>query len=54
MILTDSDGVSHTIPRNGYIPRVDIHDPLADHRKLMRVYTDKEIHDITAYLVTVK
>jgi mono/diheme cytochrome c family protein len=54
VILTDSDGVSHTIPRNGDIPKVEIHDPLAAHRQLMRVYTDKEIHDISAYLVTVK
>jgi len=54
VILTDADGVAHTISRNGDIPKVEIHDPLADHRHLMRVYTDKEIHDITAYLVTVK
>lgn len=54
VILTDADGVSHTIPRDGDVPKVEIHDPLAAHRQLMRVYTDKEIHDITAYLVTVK
>jgi cytochrome c oxidase cbb3-type subunit III len=54
VILTDADGVSHTIPRQGDVPKVEIHDPLAAHRQLMRVYTDKEIHDITAYLVTVK
>jgi mono/diheme cytochrome c family protein len=54
VILTDADGVAHTISRNGDVPKVEIHDPLAAHRQLMRVYTDKEIHDITAYLVTVK
>lgn len=54
VILTDSDGVAHTISRNGDVPKVEVHDPLGDHRQLMRVYTDKEIHDITAYLVTVK
>jgi hypothetical protein len=54
VILTDSDGVSHTIPRNGDIPKVEIHDPLAAHRQLMRVITDKEMHDITAYLVNAK
>jgi cytochrome c oxidase cbb3-type subunit 3 len=54
VILTDADGVTHTVSRNGNVPKVDITDPLADHRQLMRVYTDKEIHDITAYLVTVK
>jgi len=54
VILADADGVSHTIARNGDVPKVEVHDPLAAHRQLMRVYTDKEIHDITAYLVTVK
>lgn len=54
VILTDADGVSHTISRNGDIPKVEVHDPLAAHRKLMAVYSDKEMHDITAYLVTVK
>ena len=54
VILTDADGVSHTIARNGNVPKVEVHDPLAAHRQLMRVYTDKEIHDITAYLVSVK
>ena len=29
-------------------------DPLAGHRQLLRVYTDKDIHDVTAYLVTLK
>ena len=54
VILTDADGVTHTVARQGDVPKVEIHDPLAAHRQLMRVYTDKEMHDITAYLVTVK
>ena len=54
VILTDDDGTAHTFSRNGEVPKVEVHDPLAAHRQLMRAYTDKEIHDITAYLVTVK
>jgi cytochrome c oxidase cbb3-type subunit 3 len=33
---------------------VEVHDPLAPHKELLRTYTDKNIHDVTAYLVTVK
>ena len=31
-----------------------IHDPLQVHRDLLPQYTDKEIHNVTAYLVTLK
>jgi cytochrome c oxidase cbb3-type subunit III len=34
--------------------KVELHDPLAPHRELLRTYTDKNIHDVTAYLVTIK
>jgi cytochrome c oxidase cbb3-type subunit 3 len=52
--LTDSDGYERTLSRNGDEPKVVIHDPLEPHRQLLAKYTDKEIHDITAYLVTIK
>jgi len=52
--VVEADGTTRTIARNGDTPRVDIHDPLAPHKALLRVYTDKDIHDVTAYLVTLK
>ncbi|MGC2661832.1 MAG: c-type cytochrome [Bryobacteraceae bacterium] len=52
--LTDSDGYEQTINRNGDEAKVVIHDPLEPHRHLLAEYTDKEIHDITAYLETIK
>lgn len=52
--LIDSDGAEHTFTREGSVPKVDIHDPLKPHEELLGTYTDKEIHDLTAYLVTVK
>jgi cytochrome c oxidase cbb3-type subunit III len=52
--LVDADGISHTIRRDGDTPKVDIHDPLEPHKKLLGTYTDKDIHDLTAYLVTLK
>ena len=38
----------------GDVPKVEIVDPVKPHRDLLPRYTDKEIHDITAYLVSVK
>jgi small nuclear ribonucleoprotein (snRNP)-like protein len=52
--LIDSEGYEHTFSRNGDEPKVVIHDPLEPHRQLLSKYTDKEIHDITAYLETIK
>jgi cytochrome c oxidase cbb3-type subunit 3 len=36
------------------VPRVDVRDPLAGHRDLLRQYTNKDMHDVTAYLNTLK
>ena len=52
--LTLADGSTRTFVRNGDIPTVDIHDPLQPHRDLVPTYTDRDIHDVTAYLVTLK
>jgi cytochrome c oxidase cbb3-type subunit 3 len=54
VVLTPADGVQRSFRRTGDVPRVEIRDPLEGHRKLLSVYTDKDIHDVTAYLVTVK
>jgi len=52
--LTPADGVQRSFRRVGDVPKGEIHDPLEGHKKLLTVYTDKDIHDVTAYLVTVK
>jgi cytochrome c oxidase cbb3-type subunit 3 len=49
-----TDGTLRTFRRNGGIPRVEINDPMKGHRDLLTVYTDKSMHDVTAYLVTLK
>ena len=43
-----------TFRRDGDVPKVEVHDPMQAHRDLLAVYTDKDIHDVTAYLVTLK
>ena len=49
-----ADGTSRTFRREGDVPKVDVHDPMKTHRDLLAVYTDKDMHDVTAYLVTLK
>lgn len=52
--LTDAAGKLQSFPRRGDQPRVEIHEPMQPHLDLLPVYTDKEIHDVTAYLVALK
>ena len=52
--LVDAGGVSRTFIRNGSTPAVEVHDPLRPHKDLLPVYTDKDIHDVTAYLASIK
>jgi len=52
--LRDSSGATRTFARQGDYPKVEVHDPLEAHIDLLGKYTDKNIHDLTAYLVTLK
>jgi cytochrome c oxidase cbb3-type subunit 3 len=52
--VTLADGSQKTFQRSGDTPKVEIHDPLKIHRDLLPQYSDKDIHDVTAYLVTLK
>jgi cytochrome c oxidase cbb3-type subunit 3 len=54
VILNLSDGSTQSFRRNGDVPKVEIRDPREAHRNLLPVYTDKDIHNVTAYLVTLK
>ena len=54
VIFTPADGVQRSVRRDGDVPKVEIRDPLEGHTKLLSVYTDKDMHDVTAYLVTLK
>lgn len=47
-------GTARTFRRDGNVPKVEVHDPMKAHRDLLSVYTDKDMHDVTAYLVTLK
>jgi cytochrome c oxidase cbb3-type subunit III len=48
------DGAKRSFRRDGDQPKVEIVDPRAQHRALLAVYSDKNMHDVTAYLATIK
>jgi cytochrome c oxidase cbb3-type subunit 3 len=52
--LVDADGAQKTFRRDGDTPKVEIHDPLQPHKDLLPKYSDKDIHNITSYLVTIQ
>ena len=49
-----ADGSSKTFRRTGSTPAIQITDPLAGHKQLWLKLTDDDIHNVTAYLVTLK
>jgi len=52
--LIQADGTRRSFRREGTVPKVEINDPLEGHKKLLVRYTDADIHDVTAFLVTLK
>ena len=52
--ITPPGSKPRTWTRTDGVPQVEIHDPLAPHRDMLRTYRDKDIHDITAYLLSLK
>jgi cytochrome c oxidase cbb3-type subunit 3 len=52
--LTLPDGTHRSFTTSGNTPAVDVHDPLQPHKDLLRVYSDADIHNVTAFLVSLK
>lgn len=52
--LTDANGDYQSFVRNGDTPKVELHDPLKVHTDQLMKYTDTDIHNLTAYLVSLK
>ena len=52
--LTESNGDYHSFPRDGDTPKVEIKDPLKAHTEMLTKYSDSDIHNLTAYLITLK
>ncbi len=57
VIITLADGTRKSLVRDNGVPKVDVKDPQEAHKKMMLVMDDpdnKNMHDITAYLATIK
>lgn len=48
------DGTTQTWTRDNGVPKVERHDPLQAHVDIMTKLTDQQMHDVTAYLATIK
>jgi mono/diheme cytochrome c family protein len=52
--LHDASGAYRSFTRDGDVPKVVVTDPVKVHVDMLRTYTDADIHNVTAYLVTLK
>src|SRR3989442_6977532 len=52
--LRDSSGAMRSFTRNDDNPKVEIKDPLQSHIDMLSKYKDADIHNLTAYLVTLR
>lgn len=54
VVLTTTDGQHRSFTRRGDHPQIRVEDPLARHTELLPLYADRDIHNVTAYLSTLK
>jgi cytochrome c oxidase cbb3-type subunit 3 len=54
VVLTRDDGTRQTIVRRGNEPKVDVRDPSDAHRQLVSALADRDMHNVTAYLWTLR
>ncbi len=52
--LTDANGNYHSYVRHGAAPKIVVKDPLQPHLDMLPNLKDDDIHNLTAYLVTLK
>lgn len=54
VILRESSGALRSFTRNDDVPKVEVRDPMQVHIEMLSKYKDSDIHNLTAYLVTLK
>jgi hypothetical protein len=54
VVLINDDGNRMTIRRDGDTPRIQVDNPLQAHLDRVRGWEDQDLHDLTAYLATLK
>ncbi len=54
VVLNDSNGNRRTLRRDGDDPKVQVVDPRQAHLDMIRQWEDRDLHNVTAYLETLK
>lgn len=54
LVMIDEAGDRRTFQRVGDIPRIQVDNPLQAHLDSVRSWEDRDLHDLTAYLATLK
>lgn len=54
VVLIDDRGDRRTIRRDGDVPRIHVDNPLQAHLDMVRRWEERDLHDLTAYLATLK
>lgn len=52
--LRRADGTERSFTRRGGEPEVEIREPFRAHKELLARYTDRDIHDVTAFLASLR
>ena len=53
--LREADGTARAFALDlPNAPKVEVHDPLQPHKDLLKTYLDSDIHNVTAFMVTLK
>ncbi|HEU0178217.1 MAG TPA: c-type cytochrome [Blastocatellia bacterium] len=54
VVLRDDSGTIRSFTRDGDTPKVEVKDPLQAHVDMLAIWKDSDLHNMTAYLVTLK
>ena len=54
VVVRMADGTERSFPRNGDVPKVDVKDPRQPHRDMMPELLDRDMHNVTAFLASLK
>jgi cytochrome c oxidase cbb3-type subunit III len=54
VVMIDASGDRRSIPRIGDVPGIKVDNPLQAHLDKVRSWEDRDLHDLTAYLATLK
>jgi cytochrome c oxidase cbb3-type subunit III len=54
VVLRDDSGTLRSFTRDGDTPKVEVKDPLQAHIDMLSKWKDSDLHNMTAYLVTLK